>query len=117
MAPPDLDNSPCTCLFGNSKLSLRVEPGSRAKSLYQESYAEYVALMKPVWDEVGTSDWSHPGDPYAEPSEEFFKAVLTFDARMRTQTKVPPLIDELVREYAYLDARKATVKPDYYDTD
>ena len=116
-APPHADGSRCACLFGNSGLWLRIDAGSPAESLYQEAYAEYMALMKPVWDEVRTEDWSQSMDPYDAPCVEYFNDVLTFDARMRTLTKVAPLIDEVVREYAYSDAREATVRPNYCDAD
>ena len=111
MAPPHADGSRCTCLFDDSTSELRLDPGSRAESLYHEAYAEYKALMEPIWEEVCTSNWTSHNleDP------QYFSEVLSFDARMRALTKVPPLISELAREYAYMDARKSTVRPDYDD--
>lgn len=114
MAPPHADGSPCTCLFGNLGVFL-MDPGSLAEQLYEEAHAEYMALMDPVWCEVRTPGWSGSVGPDDADSPEFFGDVVKFDDKMRTLTKTPPLIGELVREYAYLVARKVTLLPEYHD--
>ena len=85
-------------------MRLVIDPGSPAEDTYENSYAEYLSLMGPVWQEVGA--------PESGEDDEFFRAVIRFDAKMRTLTRPPLLIDSMVEAEAYVDARIAVTHPD-----
>ena len=104
MAPPHNDGSSCDCLFPTREMRLVIDPGSPAEDTYENSYAEYLSLMGPVWQELGA--------PEADGDNEFFRAVIRFDAKMRTLTKPALLIDSMVEAEAYVDARIAVTHPD-----
>ena len=104
MAPPHNDGSRCNCLFPTGRKYLAIDPGSSAAGTYESAYAEYLSLMRPVWQEIGAPD--DDGD------KGFFRAVIRFDARMRALTRPPLEIDSAVEAEAYINARIAVTRPD-----
>ena len=104
MAPPHNNGSECDCQFATGEMTLVIDPGSPAQDAYDDAYAEYLALMRPVWQELGAPEY--------EGDNESFRAVMQFDAKMRILTKPPLLIDSFVEAEAYIDARSTVLKPD-----
>ena len=113
MAPPHDDGTQCHCLFPTSGMHVGINPGSPAEHAYDTAYAEYLSLMRPVWQEVGAPEGPDELRSQADDEDlDFFRAVVQFDARMGALTRPPLLIAELAVAAAYLDARYDVTHPD-----
>ena len=113
MAPPHDDGNRCECLFPTSGMHVGIDPGSPAEYEYDKFYADYLSLMRPVWEEVGAPEPDEFGGRGDDQDMAFFRAVIAFDAKMRTLTNPPLLIANLVQAEAYLDARFAVTHPSF----
>lgn len=110
MAPPHIDGSSCECLFPSRNLRLAMDPGSPAEQRYEAAYADFLSMMQPVWQEVGAPEFEEDVRD-TQGGEGFFRAVITFDAKMRTMT-MPLHIADPAEAEAYTHARYDVTHPD-----
>ena len=88
-----------------------MDPGSPAERTYKAAHADYLSMMRPVWQEVGAPAFEE-GNPGVQGGTDFFRAVIAFDAKMRAMTTMPLHIVDPAKAEAYLDARYAVIRPD-----